>query len=147
MVCPTYDQLMALNDNDDLRLKAEAELIEVEKIVNELPNGPKKSRLKLTMDNLTMQVKFLLPADFVGTIIAFALSLDVSDIKLVSENMLYEAAILANKGHDNPCDHIHGRFTDFNREDINAKAWMIFGKKQHALNEERKRKNGKRRRR
>ena len=50
--------------------------------------------------------------------------------------MLLEAAILAERGHNNPADHIHGIFTDFMKDDINKRAWIL-------LTEEReKNKNG-----
>jgi len=57
---------------------------------------------------------------------SFALQQDNSDIKDVSEDMLFSAAIKATKGHDNPADHLPGNFTDFNREDINDRAWSIY---------------------
>jgi len=73
-----------------------------------------------------MDYEFLLPADFVSYIVSYALKVDESDIKLISEDMLFEAADMAKRGHDNPADHMQGNFTDFNREDINKRAWVVY---------------------
>lgn len=130
LISPSYDELMAINEKDELRVNAESELLEIEKTISSLPNGPKKSKLRGKLDLLTLQCRYLLPSDFVSHVVSFALRIEDTDIKRVSEDMLYKAAILANKGNDNPSDHIHGNFTDFNREDINSRAWIIFSRKQ-----------------
>jgi len=38
---------------------------------------------------------------------------------------LIEAAILAERGHDNPANHLNGNFTDFMKDDINKRAWLL----------------------
>ena len=63
--------------------------------------GTEKNKLMLSYNTAVMNSQFLLPTDFVSFVLSFALSLDGSDIKEVSEDMLYEAAFKAHKGKDN----------------------------------------------
>ncbi len=71
-------------------------------------------------------LNMILPQDFTGAIMAYALGMDKSDIKRLTWDVLYRAAILAKRGHDNPHDHVDGYFTPFNKIDIDTRAWMIF---------------------
>ena len=71
-------------------------------------------------------LNMILPQDFTGAIMAYALGMDKSDIKRLTWDVLYRAAILAKRGHDNPHDHVDGQFTPFNKIDIDTRAWMIF---------------------
>jgi hypothetical protein len=72
---------------------------------------------------------YLLPEDFTAFIASYALGIDKGDIKKVSEKMLLEAAALAEKGHDNPADHLDGIWPEvqkgFYLDDINKRAWQI----------------------
>lgn len=135
LVSPTYDQIMSLNKADELRKVDEKELEEVDKLIDSLPIGPKRSRLEKERDTLRLQLDFLLPHDFVGTVIAYTLGVNESDIKEITEDMLYEAACLAKLGHDNPCDHIHGNFWPSHKEDINNRSWLIHFERQRKENE------------
>lgn len=126
LVSPTYDEIMSLNEYDVLRLEVEKELKELEVILNDMPSGLEKNKLMKDYYTAKMNSEFFLPADFVAYIVSFALRIDDSDIKDVSEDMLYEAAIKAKNGHDNPADHLHGNFSDFNREDINNRSWIVY---------------------
>jgi len=126
MKSPTYDELMSLNHYDEIRKRAEIELDELKKAIAELTPGPKRDKFQLELDTLRMDYEFLLPADFVSFIVSYALKVDESDIKLVSEDMLFESAVMAKNGNDNPADHLPGNFSEFNREDINKRAWIIY---------------------
>lgn len=123
---PTYDEIMKMNYYSDISSGIAPEMAEIEKAIAELPLGPKRDRLRMELDTLRMDYEFLLPSDFVAYIVSYALKVDDSDIKLVSEDMLFEAACMANKGHDNPADHLPGNFSEFNREDINKRAWVVY---------------------
>lgn len=126
LVSPTYDEIMGLNENDELRISSEKELIELEEIIKDLPSGPKKQRIQMELNVLKMNSQFLLPPDFVSFVLSFALQLDDSDIKDISEDMLYEAALRAKGGSGNPSDHLPGNFTEFNKVDINNRALIIY---------------------
>lgn len=129
LVSPTYDEIMSLNEYDILRKSAETEIKETGAIIDDLPVGPKRDKLQLEYDALKMKYEFLLPADFVSFIFSYALRIDETDIKLVSEDMLYEAAIRAKNGSGNPSDHLPGTFSDFNKVDINNRAMIIYAKR------------------
>lgn len=129
LVNPTYDELMSLNEFDILRVEAEKELKEIDKLIDELPVGPKRDKLQNEYNVLKMNSQFLLPIDFIGYIMSYALSLDDSDIKLVSEDMLFEAAVRAHEGKGSPSDHLPGNFTEFNKVDINNRALVIYSQR------------------
>jgi hypothetical protein len=135
LVKPTYDQILNMvADGKTIEIKKQLE--ETREKLSDLKPGPKKSALLAEIDALKIWCEFILPEDFMAAIVSFTLGIDESDIKELSESMLLEAAILAERGHDNPADHIHGIFTDFMRDDINKRAWIL-------LTEEReKNKNG-----
>jgi len=126
LVSPTYEEIVSLCMTDILRDNDEKELKEIDDLIEQLPIGPKRSRLEKDRDNLKLQFQFILPHDFVGAIISYALKINETDIKEISEDMLFEAATLAKLGHDNPSDHLAGNFSKFNKEDINARAWPIY---------------------
>lgn len=91
---------------------------------------------------IELQYKYVLPDNFLNYMFCFALGIDSSDIKKVSEDMLYSAAVKAKLGNDNPADHMSGDFTDFNKEDINDRAWVIYFDKEKEKRENEKLKNG-----
>jgi len=123
---PTYEEIMSLSEYDLLRVNAEKELIELEEIINDLPEGIEKKELLEKYYTTEMNSRYLLPADFVSFIMRFALQQDNSDILEVTEDMLFESAILAKNGSDNPSDHLTGNFTEFNKYDIDNRAWIIY---------------------
>ena len=70
-----------------------------------------------------------LPKDFLSTITCYALGIEKSDIKEVTTNALMNAAVMAKMGNDNPSDHLKGLFTDYMKDDINKRAWILFQEK------------------
>lgn len=129
LVSPSYDELMEINDMDPLRKNTKKELIEIEKIMNDMDPGPKKSRMKNKMNTIKLQLATGLPANFITWVVSYALGTSDSDINIVTLDMLFESATLAKLGNDNPCDHLTGNFTDFNKEDINNRAWIEYFKR------------------
>lgn len=123
---PTYDEIMSLGEYDVLRINAEKELDELEVIIKAMPNGIQKNELTEQYYTVKMNSQYLLPDDFVSFIMRFALDQDNSDIKDVSEEMLFEAAIRAKNGSGNPSDHLPGNFTEFNKVDVNNRAWIVY---------------------
>jgi hypothetical protein len=127
LISPSYDEIM-----DTLLKRVNVgsitdQMNEIELLFSDdkLPAKDKKE-LQEKYAILEMKVKFILPFDFIGVVVSYALGVDKSDIKKITEDMLFHAAIKAKKGHDNPSDHISGMFTDFNKEDINNRAWIIY---------------------
>lgn len=124
LVSPTYEQIMKTID-DGKAIKIKEQIEEAREKLNQLKPGPRKSALKTEIDGLKIWCDFILPEDFLASIVSFVLGIDESDIKELSEKTLIEAAILATRGNDNPADHIKGHFTDFMRDDINKRAWLL----------------------
>jgi len=102
-------------------------------------DGPKKKRMRKELEDLEMQYYSVLPADFTGFVMAFALQIGETDIKAVGEEVLLEAATLAKLNNNRPSDNIGGVFTDFNRADIDKRAWGLWLEKHKDENGNRRR--------
>jgi len=144
LVSPTYDKLMEIAGVhiDDKEIDARLEAIK-EKF-RQLPEGKEKTKLKKEYETLELACKFILPGDFLGPIVEYLTGATRTDIKRVTEDMLYQWAILASRGHDNPADHAVGNFKRWPDnspqaelygpdtmlyEDINNRAWIIYDQK------------------
>lgn len=127
LVSPTYDELIKeVFEDDQTVINAKVKLKELNELLATANPGPQKSTLQREIDELEMWANYVLPYDFLAYVTAFALDVDSSDIKLMTEDILLNSAIMATKGHDNPADHIDGNFTKYNLEDINRRAWLIY---------------------
>ena len=133
LVSPTYDQLMEWAGSIDFVKETTRQYEECKNLLSRAPSGPERLELEESLDALYIKSRLILPADFIGSIMSFVFEIDNSDIKKITKKMLYEAALLAKAGKDNPSDHLHGKFTDFNKEDINKRAWTIFFDEQEKL--------------
>jgi hypothetical protein len=129
LVKPTYDEVISIYDGDAVVKNAKEIIIELEKEAFKLVGGVKKDKLVEEIKNMRIWIDLLLPNDFTAWITAYVFGVDKSDIKSVTEKMLYEAAMMAKLGGDNPADHLQGNFTAFMREDINRRAWSIYAEK------------------
>jgi hypothetical protein len=92
-----------------------------------------KRKMKLLQDEyaaLELRYKFRFPADFTGYVMAYALSLDITDIGKVTEEMLYNSAIMAKLNRNAPHENLTGNFIDYMKTDIDNRAWSIFFDKQ-----------------
>lgn len=129
LVQPTYKQIMEIYDKDNLVHEARNKLKELKEKLMQAKPGPQRTELNKEIEELKLWTEYLLPEDFLGHIVSFALGVDKSDIKKISEEMLLESAILAEKGHDNPADHLDGLWPKaqrgFYEADINKRAWFI----------------------
>jgi hypothetical protein len=134
LVSPSYEEIMKMNEFDDLRLEAEKELKELEPIINGMPDGIEKNKLLLSYRTAQMESEFLLPADFIADVIAYALHVDDSDLDDITSSILYDAALMAKHGHDNPSDHMSGSFQPHHLEDIDRRAWAEFYRKEKGKN-------------
>ena len=130
LVSPIYGDVVALCKLDDKTETAfRAELKEIDALLKEAPKGPIKTELANLMLAKRAQLDLVVPDDFLNSIITYALGISKSDIKLVTEDMLYTAAISAKLSHDAPSNHLDGSFSPFNREDINRCAFQIYAEK------------------
>lgn len=130
MVRPTYDEVVEMTGHYDKHKAIKAELSELQKMVNGMKPGPKRSELETEIAALEIQIDTVMPNDFTAAVVAFAIGLEGTDIEKLSEEILRDAAIMAEKAHDNPADHIGGRFERYPGdklivEDINRRAIYI----------------------
>lgn len=127
LICPTYDQIM---EAAGARINSTQIEADIESLAHDaaMLSGQEKAEAEKEIMNLRMWSRFILPSEFTATIVSHALGVDSSDIKEVTAEALLDAALAAEKGHDNPADHIGGMFTDFNRDDINTRAWIELSK-------------------
>lgn len=127
IVEPSYDEIMEVVAFDaDWRRR---ELGRLRELVKSTPRGKEQDALLEDIDKLRVQLDLVLPQDFCGSIMAFALRSEKSDIRRVSEDMLVDAAILAKRSGKAPHEYLEGQFTPFNRLDIDARAWYLFDRK------------------
>lgn len=131
MINPTYDEVeeMLLKHANVEDLKERMQRSKEQYIFNKDLSIEDKKILEREYAILEMRVKFIFPSDFLIDMFTFATSQDISDIKLlVSEEILYNAAILAKKGNCRPSDILceDGNYTAFNKHDIDMRAEIIF---------------------
>ena len=130
LVSPTYGEVFTVCKLDaDTDKNFRAELKEIEALLAELPTGPKKTELANSVLAKRAQLDLVIPDDFLNSLVTYALGTSKSDIKLVTEDMLYNAAISAKLCNDSPCNHLDGAFSPFNKEDINRRALQIYAEK------------------
>jgi len=125
LVAPTYQQIMEQFGHDRSVVDAREKLDAMKLKLKDVPISPERSVLEEEIDSMKIWTDLLLPAEFMGTIISWALDIDASDIKEITDKMLLEAAILAERCHNSPADQIPGRFTPFMLTDINRRALQL----------------------
>lgn len=139
LVCPSYDEIVGMiTDTNFLISKNQDMLNKINQEIKKAPSGKEKIKLEKQAEKIEYHLGFLLPDDAMAFITAWALGVEITDIKKLSRDILLDAAIMAMNGKDNPTDHISGVFTDFQKEDINKHAWYLY--KQSADDKDRERK-------
>jgi hypothetical protein len=143
LVVPRFDEIIETITGMDFKIREKKqELEEMKKRLEDTPKKSRRKKIEKTIENLELEIGFLLPDDFMAAITSWAMGIDRTDIKKITRDMLLEAAILAKNGGDNPCDHITGVFTDFQKEDINKNAWIVYNDYQEEKKIERENKKG-----
>ncbi len=132
MINPTYEQAESLlNRNADvepLRARLEDMDLKFHLMSKQEQNSKEGKKFEEEYAILEMRVNFIFPQDFLVDMFLFATSQDISDIKLIqSEEILYNAALLAEKGNCRASDILcsDGDFTEFNKYDIDMRAAVI----------------------
>jgi len=121
---PTYAKLMEWCGVDPKGRREELETLR--ETLKDTEAGKERDLLLEKIESHKIWLDMILPQDFTAAIMAYALSIDKSDIKRITREALLHAAVLAKRGNDNPHDHLDGQFTPFNKIDIDTRAWMIF---------------------
>lgn len=128
LVVPTFDEILKLVTGEDFAFEGMRKRLDELKAID--TKGLSLAEKKEYDDDVykaEMMIAFFLPEDTFGFLTEWALCLDKSQVKVLSEDMLLEAAILAKHGSDSPSDHLRsGVFTDRDRNDIDRTAWSIY---------------------
>lgn len=124
---PSYDEVIAeIAPGFDWKAM-EGELDSLKKEFRKLPDGPDKKFVQDKYNRIELMYKFILPDDFRGALLDYALSITESGIKDVSDKMLVDAATLAILGHDNPHDHVNTQLlTEEMIIDFDNRAWIEY---------------------
>lgn len=124
MVNPTYDEALDYLYDSKLIKAIKEKIILSREEIKAVEDVKRAELLAAEVDSYELYLAFLFPEDFMAAITSTILQRDNSDIRKVTKEMLLEAAVLAEKGHDNPSDHLEGVFTDFHKQDIDKHAWI-----------------------
>lgn len=129
LIQPSFDEIITMiMETNFLIAEKKREKEEIEKLIKTLPDRKQVKELEKKMVELEFYLGFLLPDDTMNFLTAWAMGIQITDIKKLSRKILLDAAIMAINGHDNPTDHLSGVFTDFQENDINKHAWVIYNK-------------------
>lgn len=130
LVVPSFDEIMKIiTDEDTVVSRTRSEIEELKKIDPKTLPASKRKEFEDELFNLEISVAYLLPEDAMGFLTSWALGQDISDIKSLTADQLFNAAVLATRGNDNPTDHISGCFTDRDKGDIDSAAWGEFNRR------------------
>ena len=128
MVQPTYEELLEACKIDKMVQEHDEAIKEIREKVMKLKPGPVQQRLEIEIQQHELWTDFPLPNNFLAFVLNYALGIDKSDINLVSQKMLLEWAVLAEKHSKAPSDYAKGVFTDFNLLDIDRRAYIALAK-------------------
>jgi hypothetical protein len=127
MVNPTFDEFVKMiTDTDIVHSKMRLELERIKAIDCTGMSATEKSTIDSEIQKIELHLAFLLPENTFDFIVRWALGVNTTDIKKVTEEKLLEAAILAKNGNDNPHDHLSGCFTDRDPSDLDKSAWVVY---------------------
>jgi hypothetical protein len=125
LICPSYDELFAAIARPSFNAEVKARVENINRMLEGMNPGPARKELEEIRDSLVFTWEVILPDDFMAGVVASALQIGKTDIKKVTDEVLLSAAILAERGHKAPHEYVHGVFTDFNRSDIDNRAWIV----------------------
>ena len=139
---PTYDEISHLVGITDFVLNEKQQELNDLKNKIELNKDSLTETEKKTFDakikTLELQLGFILPDDTMAFITKWAMGNDISDIKKITKETFLRAASLAKIYQKAPSDYISGRFTDYNKPEIDSYAFSVldeFLKEQETVKE------------
>lgn len=125
---PTYEELLEACKVDKMVQEHTEAIKEIREKVSKLKPGPVQQKLEIEIQQHELWTEFPLPNNFLVFVLNYALGIGKTDINLVSQKMLLEWAILAEKHHKAPSDYAKGVFTDYNLLDIDRRAYIALAK-------------------
>jgi len=128
LISPTYEQIINIVGGNSVNEKARKELSAAKEKLKNCPLNSERKKLETEINQLTVWIDLLLPEDFLSAIVCYTLSVNETDIKKVIDKILLDSAILAERGHNSPADHVKDFvFTEFNKTDFNKRSWIALG--------------------
>ncbi len=124
LVKPTFKEITEILEASDLIQQIKQEIIDLREKLESEKDSKAKLEVSKEIDAIELYLGFLVPDDFAAMLTSVIIQRDNTDIRRITKDILLESAILAERGHDNPSDHIDGIFTEFQKEDINKYAWL-----------------------
>jgi len=124
MVSPTYQEAYDFIGNTELIKSIKVRCAKAREDILLVTDMKEAEELSKEVDMIELFIEFLLPDDFLSALTTVIIQRDNTDIRNVTKEMLFDGAVLAERGHNDPADHIPGLFTDFQREDLNKYGWI-----------------------
>jgi len=81
-----------------------------------------KKTFRMQIQTLELQLGFILPDDTMAFLCKWAMGNDVSEIHKITKQNFLKAASLAKMHGKAPSDYLSGKFTDFNKKEIDSYA-------------------------
>jgi hypothetical protein len=138
LISPTYDEIFAAIGKSAFNDQVKAQVGDINRLLEDMPLGPARQELEEIRDSLIFSWEVILPDDFMAGVVTAALQTARTDIKKITADMLLSAAILAERGGKAPHEYVHGVFSDYNRRDIDNRAWILYDEHMEELREEAK---------
>jgi len=127
LVKPSYNEIVGMiTETNFLISEKKQTLNKISEEIKKVSDKREQKKLEKEAEQIEFYLGFLLPDDAMGFLTSWALGVEITDIKKLSREMIFNAAIMASNGKDNPSDHLTGIFTDFQKDDINNHAWHIY---------------------
>lgn len=140
MVSPSYEEALEAASLYEDAEKMKAEIKEAREAFFAENDNAERNKKERTYLSKQLQFYQIFPSDFAGTIFSYGVELvDKNDIKKVDEEILKNLAIMAKNNSNRPSENIAGNFTDFNKADIDRRAWAIYHEEQEKRNAHRNR--------
>lgn len=129
LVSPTYDELYALIGKSGFVEEVKIRFVELEKMILKMDDGPEKAIYNERLASMRFSFELILPNDFMAGIVEYAMGTKRSEIKLVTEDILMNCAVMSKQCGGRPSDYCEGILTDFNRVDIDRRAMVLLAEK------------------
>lgn len=129
LVSPSYDEIMKIAGLGEYAKETEKKIKEVALEIMNLHAGPQKKELEQELASLRMLSDLVLPNDFTSTITDYALKRNETDINLVTDEILLEAATLREIQGGRVSDYVPGNLSEFNKVDIDERGLMLYAEK------------------
>jgi hypothetical protein len=126
LVSPTYEQIFEAVGKKGLYPDLQRRWSELRDKIAIMQPGPARKEFEEKAEAIRVHLELILPEDFTTDIVTFAVDSNNETVKSLTSELLLQLAILAERGHDNPSDHVDGTLTQFHRNDIDRQAAVIY---------------------